>query len=63
MAKLISLQRAQEMMQSEPRPTVIDTRTREAYAEGHLPGAVHISASELEAHLDEIPRDRPVITY
>jgi rhodanese-related sulfurtransferase len=34
-----------------------------AKSESKLPGALRVPADELEVHLDEIPRDRTVITY
>ena len=30
---------------------------------GHLPGAVSIPLEALEARLDELPRDRPIVAY
>ena len=42
---------------------LIDVRPAVEYAAGHLPGAIHIPLEELPRRLDEIPRDRPVITY
>ena len=43
----------------------VDTRNPTAWGESDskLPGALRIPADELEEHLDEIPRDRAVITY
>ena len=45
--------------------TFVDTRNPKAWAEAEtkLPGAIRISADDLEQHLDQIPRDRTVITY
>ena len=45
--------------------TFIDTRNPQAWAEADtkLPGAVHVTAGEVEERLGEIPRDRAVITY
>ena len=45
--------------------TFVDTRNPVAWGESDvkLPGAVRVPADELEQHLDEIPRDRAVITY
>jgi rhodanese-related sulfurtransferase len=36
-------------------PVVVDVRTPEEFAEAHIEGAVNITASELFAHLDQIP--------
>lgn len=33
---------------------LIDVRSREAYAEGHIPGALSIGASEIEARAADI---------
>ena len=43
----------------------LDTRNPKAWeeAESKLPGAIRVPADEVESHLDEIPKDRTVITY
>jgi rhodanese-related sulfurtransferase len=43
----------------------VDTRNPQAWAEAEtkLPGAVRVPADEAEQHLNQIPRDRAVITY
>lgn len=43
----------------------VDTRNQKAWAEAEtkLPGAIRVPADEAEQHLEEIPRDRTVITY
>jgi rhodanese-related sulfurtransferase len=43
----------------------LDTRNPQAWGESDskLPGATRVPAGEVEQHLDEIPRDRAVITY
>ena len=45
--------------------TFVDTRNAKAWAEAttKLPGAIRVPEKEVEQHLDEIPRDRSVITY
>ena len=45
--------------------TFVDTRNAKAWSEAKtkLPGAIRVPADEVEKHLDEIPRDRSVITY
>jgi rhodanese-related sulfurtransferase len=47
----------------EDRPQIIDVRDDREWASGHLPGAVHIPLSQVEARLAEIGRDRAVVTY
>ncbi len=43
----------------------IDTRNPTAWGEAQtkLPNAIRVPADEVEKHLDEIPKDRTVITY
>ena len=43
----------------------VDTRNPNAWgeADSKLPGAIRVPADEVEKHLEEIPRDRAVITY
>ncbi len=41
----------------------LDVRPREEYEAGHLPGAWHVPIEELEQRLEELPRDRLIVTY
>ena len=50
-------------MESDHPPLVIDVRTPEEYAEGHIPGAVNIPVTALEKHTDELPKDRRLVLY
>jgi NADPH-dependent 2,4-dienoyl-CoA reductase/sulfur reductase-like enzyme/rhodanese-related sulfurtransferase len=45
------------------RPLLLDVRTPQEYAAGHLPGAVNVPVDELRSRLDELPRDRRIATY
>jgi rhodanese-related sulfurtransferase len=43
---------------------LLDVRSREEFAAGHLPGSVNIPVDELEGRLHELPpSDRPVVAY
>lgn len=42
---------------------VIDVRTADEYAKGHVPGAVSIPLAELTNRLDELPHDGRIIAY
>jgi phage shock protein E len=42
---------------------VLDVRTPEEYASGHVPGAVNIPYDQLPARIAEVPRDRDVVLY
>jgi len=45
-----------------PGAVVLDVREPEEYAHGHVPGAINIAQADLASRLDEVPRDRPVVT-
>jgi phage shock protein E len=42
---------------------LLDVRTPEEYADGHIAGAVNIPLAELGNQLSQVPRDIPVIVY
>lgn len=44
-------------------PLLLDVRSPEEFAKGHLPGAVLIPHDQLADRLDEIDRDRWVLVY
>ncbi|MER8751478.1 metalloregulator ArsR/SmtB family transcription factor [Mesorhizobium sp. M1050] len=43
--------------------TVLDVRSEDEFALGHLPGALNIPLAELERRLAELPANREVIAY
>lgn len=43
--------------------TLLDVRTAEEYAAGHLPGALSIPVDELRARLGELPRGGRILAY
>ena len=47
----------------DQRPLLLDVRTPEEYAAGHLPDAVNIPVDVLRAELSRLPRDRPIAAY
>lgn len=42
---------------------IIDVRTCPEFATGAIPSAVNVPLEELRCRVDEIPRDKPVVTY
>lgn len=42
---------------------ILDVRQPAEWNAGHIPGAEHISGSELPARLADVPKDRPVAVY
>lgn len=45
------------------RPLLLDVRTAEEFASGHISGAVNIPVDDLRSRLSELPRDRKVAAY
>jgi rhodanese-related sulfurtransferase len=43
---------------------VVDVRTREAWEEGHIPGAISVPLDEVEKRLPELRKlKKPIVTY
>lgn len=51
------------MLEAEEDFLLLDVRSAEEYAGGHLPTAVNIHMGELPRRLEEIPKDRRVVTF
>jgi rhodanese-related sulfurtransferase len=63
MAEFIHVEELHERQPQEGGPVVVDVRSEEEYAAGHIPGALHIPADELRSRVEEIPAGRPVVPY
>ena len=61
----ITVDEVKERMDRGEQFAFVDSRNPKAWAEADrkLPNAIRVPAEELEQHLDEIPKDRAVITY
>ena len=61
----ITVEEVKKRMDKGDTILFIDTRNPNAWGESDvkLPGALRIHFSELENHLDELPHDRPIVTY
>ena len=42
---------------------IVDVRNQASYDLGHIPGAKLIPAGEILNHLNELPRDKMIVTY
>jgi len=42
---------------------LLDTRGRDAFASGHIPGAWCVQESDLEKVIPLLPKDREIVTY
>src|SRR5881396_3824572 len=60
----IDATQARERIESG-EPVVVDVREQEEWAEGHIPGAVHVPRGHLESRIERAAPDRsqPVLLY
>jgi 3-mercaptopyruvate sulfurtransferase SseA len=61
-ARRITIVEAQELIK-KGQAFVVDVRNQESYDVGHIPGAKLIPSGEILNHLDELPKDKTIITY
>jgi rhodanese-related sulfurtransferase len=52
---------ARRLDNSDP-PQVLDVRNEAEYAEGHIPGSIHIPFAQLGERIGELPRDAAIAT-
>ena len=61
----ITAEEAKQIMENEEGYVILDVRTQEEYDEGHIPGAVLIPNTEIEARAEgELPdKDQLILVY
>lgn len=59
----ISVEEICEIVNSNQDYVILGVRTPDEFDEGHIKGAILIPVLELDNRLDELPKDKPVITY
>ncbi len=42
---------------------VVDVRNQDSFDQGHIPGSRLIPASEILNHVNDLPRDKMIVTY
>jgi 3-mercaptopyruvate sulfurtransferase SseA len=52
-----------EAMLKKGEAIVVDVRNQDSYNIGHIPGSRLIPASEILNHVNELPRDKMIVTY
>jgi len=58
----VSREGAHKLVESGAR--LVDVRTPEEFAGGHLPGAVNIPVQQLSQRMSELdPKDKPIVVY
>jgi molybdopterin/thiamine biosynthesis adenylyltransferase/rhodanese-related sulfurtransferase len=61
----IDVARAREVLDGADRPLVVDVREQDEWAEGRIPGAIHVPRGFLEARIEQAAPDRtqPILLY
>lgn len=54
-----------EWIEQKSNLCILDVRTADEYASGHIPGAVNVGHKEISAHLDELTayKDKNIVVY
>jgi len=42
---------------------IVDVRDTGSYASGHVPGSINVPLDQIESKLNELPKDKWIITY
>lgn len=63
--ELMSVEDAWRLVEEGHNPFFLDSRNSKHYGQSDvkIPGSVRIWREELEARIDEVPRERIIITY
>lgn len=59
----ITARHLEERLASEERFTLLDVRKRSEFEAGHLEGATNIYLGELPGRIEDVPPERPVVTF
>ena len=60
-AGMVSASEAKSLLDSSTPPFVVDVREPSEYATGHISGAKLVPLGQLEARMDELPKDRQIL--
>jgi len=58
----ITIQELQQM-RTDNSAFIVDVRNQAAYDQGHIPGSKLIPSNEILNHVNELPRDKTIVTY
>ena len=61
-ARRVTIQELDEMMK-KGQAFVVDVRNQASFDIGHIPGAKLIPSGEILNHINELPRDKMIVTY
>lgn len=62
MEQPLSAHELAEILGTGREPFLLDVREPDEVVDGAIPGAVNIPLGEVPNHLDDLPRERPIVT-
>lgn len=60
-SKLITASELRARMSQAHPPVILDVRSKQEFAQGHVAGAIHIPVNDLRGRLEELPKGRPLV--
>ena len=61
-ARRVTIQELENLIKAN-KAYIVDVRNQAMYDVGHIPGSRLIPAGEILNHLNELPRDKTIVTY
>lgn len=61
-ARRITIEELEDLIK-EGKAFIVDVRNQASYDLGHIPGSRLIPAGEILNHVNELPRDKTIVTY
>ena len=61
-ARRVTTAELYELLKAE-QAIVVDVRNQESFDQGHIPGSRLIPAGEILNHVNDLPRDKMIVTY
>lgn len=52
-----------ETMMKDGKAFVVDVRSQDSFNAGHIPGSRLIPSGEILSHVNELPKDKLIVTY
>ena len=63
MQRLKPMQYQTDFVQTQTPHLLLDVRTSQEFASGHIEGAQNISLQDLPQRMNELPKDKPIVLY
>jgi ArsR family transcriptional regulator len=61
-ARRVTIEEVEKLI-AEGKAFIVDVRTQDAYNVSHIPNSILIPSGEIVNHINELPRDKIIVTY